>query len=268
MPQESITDTTRPNAGRIYDYILGGNHNFEVDRQAGDQLLSLMPTMPKMFRMQRWCLQDVAKELSQKRGYDVIIDFASGLPTNDHIHTVVPKGTKVIYSDWDPVVVEYARDILKNTPDVYFFHADARHPEELLDRPEVGEILGGRRDVALIAWGLALFLTDEDIAGTSKALFEWAGTKSCWAFFCQGGDMDITDPGFAKTAKIYEQMGSKLNVRNLARFQELLKPWRADKKGYIPFLEWHGLDEKFLKDEPDKLAWGKAGGGYGVYLVK
>jgi len=268
MPQESITDTSRPNAGRIYDYILGGNHNFEVDRKAGDQLVTLLPTMPKAFRMQRWCLQDVAKELTEKRRYDTIVDFASGLPTNDHIHTVVPKGTKVIYSDWDPVVVEYARDILKDTPNVYFFHADARHPEELLNRPEIKEILGENRDIAIIAWGLALFLTDEDIARTAKSLHDWAGAKSCWAFFCQGADMDLNDPGFAKTAKIYEQMGSKLNVRDLTRFQELLKPWRADEKGYIPFLEWHGLDLTFLKDEPDKQAWGKAGGGYGVYLVK
>ncbi len=268
MPQESIIDTSKPNAGRIYDYILGGNHNFEVDRQAGDQLVSLMPSMPKTFRLQRWCLQDVAKELTERRGYDVIIDFASGLPTNDHIHTVAPKGTKVIYSDWDPVVVEYAHDILKNTPDVYFFHADARHPEELLNRPELQEILGSRRDVAIIVWGLALFLTDEDIAGASQALYNWAGPKSTLAFFCQGADMDLNDPGFAKTAKIYEQMGSKLNVRSLARFKELLKPWHADEKGFIPFFEWHGLDTSFLKDEPDQQAWGKAGGAYGVYLVK
>ncbi len=268
MPQESIIDTSKPNAGRIYDYILGGNHNFEVDRQAGDQLVKLMPTIPKAFRMQRWCLRDVTKEMTDKRGYNVIIDFASGLPTNDHIHTVAPKGTKVIYSDWDPVVVEYAHDILKNTPDVYFFLADARHPEELLDRAEFQEIIGGQRDVAIIVWGLALFLTDEDIAGTAQALYKWAGPKSTWAFFCQGADQNANDPNFVKAAKIYEQMGTKLSIRDLNRFQELLKPWHADEKGYIPFLEWHGLDITFLKDEPDKLAWGKAGGGYGVYLVK
>ena len=34
MSKESVVDASRPNAGRIYDYILGGSHNFEVDRQA------------------------------------------------------------------------------------------------------------------------------------------------------------------------------------------------------------------------------------------
>ena len=86
MPQDNIVDASKPSAGRIYDYLLGGNHNFEVDRQAGDQVLKLLPFSSKYVRLQRWALQDIAVELSEKRGYDVIIDFASGLPTNDHIH--------------------------------------------------------------------------------------------------------------------------------------------------------------------------------------
>ncbi|MBK8417967.1 MAG: SAM-dependent methyltransferase [Anaerolineales bacterium] len=69
----------------------------------------------------------------------------------------VPKGTTVIYSDFDPVVVEYARDILQNTPDVYFFEADAREPEELLGRPEVLKILGDRRRVGFVLWGVPVF---------------------------------------------------------------------------------------------------------------
>ncbi len=36
MPKESIVDASVPSAGRMYDYYLGGHHNFEVDRQAND----------------------------------------------------------------------------------------------------------------------------------------------------------------------------------------------------------------------------------------
>ena len=121
MSQDSIADPSRPSAGRMYDYFLGGNHNFEVDRQAAEQVIKLLPFMPKALRLQRWPLQDIAVELSEKRGFDVIIDFASGLPTNDHIHQKVKPGTIVIYSDYDPVVVEYARDILKDAANTYFF---------------------------------------------------------------------------------------------------------------------------------------------------
>ena len=37
----SIADASQPNAGRIYDYLLGGNHNFEIDRVAAEQLIQI-----------------------------------------------------------------------------------------------------------------------------------------------------------------------------------------------------------------------------------
>src|ERR1041384_5898771 len=192
MTQESIIDTSKPSAGRIYDYMLGGHHNFEVDRQAADQIVKHVPFLPKVMRLQRWCLQDLAVELTEKRGFDVIIDFASGLPTNDHLHHVVPPDTVVIYSDFDPVVVEYAHEILANTPNVHYFHADLRYPENLLNRPEVRAILQDRRDVALVAWGVSIFLTDEEIAQAAQALYQWAGPGSCLAFNAQGA-LDVND---------------------------------------------------------------------------
>jgi hypothetical protein len=266
MPQESITDTSRPNAGRIYDYLLGGSHNFEVDRQAAEQLLKLFPFLPKTMRLQRWCLTDLAKELTEKRGFDVIVDFASGLPTNDHIHLSVPKGTTVIYSDWDPIVVEYGREILKDVPNTFFFHADARHPEELLNRPEVNDILKGRRDVALVSWGLSAFVSDEDIAHIATFLYDWADKKSIWAFNAQAANSNKNDPGVVRVLEYYKQMGSPFTIRALDQYINLIKPWHAD-PDFIAFTDWHGLD-KSLMTEADLNSAGPGGGGYGAYLMK
>jgi hypothetical protein len=266
MPQESITDTSRPNAGRIYDYLLGGSHNFEVDRQAAEQVVKMLPILPKAMRLQRWCLTDLAIELTQKRGFDVIVDFASGLPTNDHLHLSVPKGTTVIYSDWDPVVVEYGREILKDVPNTYFFHADARHPEELLNRSEVNDILKGRRDIALITWGLAMFIGDEDISHMAQFLYDWTGPKSVWAFNAQAANANTEDPGVKKVLNYYKNMGAAVNYRTVDQYIELVKPWHPDKE-FISLLEWHGFDKNSLSEEDTKAA-GPGGGGYGAYLVK
>jgi hypothetical protein len=266
MPQESIVDTSRPSPGRIYDYLLGGSHNFEVDRGAAEELIKLFPFLPKTMRLQRWCLHDLAMELTERRGFDVIIDFASGLPTNDHIHHVVPKGTTVIYTDYDPVVVEYAHEILKDVPDAYFFQADARQPEELLNRPEVEGILRGRRDVALIHWGVSAFLGEDDISHAAQALYEWSGKKSVWAFNAQAGNSNPNEPGVAKVLEIYRQMGTPFYVRSLDRYLELLKPWRPESH-FIPFTEWHGFDSAMMT-AGDLQAAGPGGGGYGAYLVK
>ena len=120
----SIADANTPNAGRIYDYLLGGNHNFEIDRMAAERILKVAPFMPNLFKLIRWFLGEVVRRLSSE-GYMIFIDFASGLPTVDHIHQITPEGTKVIYSDIDPVVVAYAKEIIKDLENVRYLHCDA-----------------------------------------------------------------------------------------------------------------------------------------------
>lgn len=264
--KDSIVDATTPSAGRIYDYLLGGHHNFEVDRQAAQMLLNMSPFFAKLVRLQRWCLQDIAHELTVVRGYDTIVDFASGLPTQDHIHYVVPDGTKVIYSDYDPVVVEYAKDILGDTPNVYFFEADARQPEELLNRPEVVDILNNR-NVALVYWGVGVFLSDEDLSHASRALYDWSTPGSCWAFNAQGAGVSKDHPSAVKGIEMYRNMGTPVYVREREEYEELLKPWHPDKNGFISLLDWHGFDQSELRSE-DLAVFGKAGAGYGAYMQK
>lgn len=266
MPQESIIDTSKPNAGRIYDYLLGGSHNFEVDRRAADELVKLLPFLPKASRLQRWCLQDIARELTEKRGFDVIIDFASGLPTNDHMHTIVPKGTTIIYSDRDPVVVEYAHEILADAQNVYYFHAEATRPEELLGRPEVQEILKGRRHVAFVYWGVSLWLKDDDIAHAARSIAEWSDPKSCFAFNAMGAVETPNDPQVQRVGQIYAQMGSAINFRPLKRFRELLAPWHPD-TDFVSLLDWHSVDKEIMSNE-DQSVWSVTSGMYGSYLVK
>ena len=265
--KDSIVDATTPSAGRIYDYILGGHHNFEVDRQAAQFILQNLPFVTKMMRLQRWCLQDIARELTENRGYDVVIDFASGLPTQDHIHLVVPEGTTVIYSDYDPVVVEYAREILGNTPNVYFYEADAKNPLELLQRPEVEAILGGRRDVAIVYWGVGAFLPDGALHAVAQSLHEWSGPNSCWAFNAQAADANMDHPMVPAILGMYQQMGAPLNLRTKQAYIDLVQPWIPDGVGLISLLEWHGFDSSELTPE-DIEAFGATGAGYGGYLIK
>ena len=267
--QDSIIDASVPNAGRIYDYMLGGHHNFEVDRIAAEQLLKIVPFLSKAMRLQRWCLQDLAEELTVRRGFDTVIDFGSGLPTQDHIHAIAPAGTTVIYCDYDPVVAEYAREILGDTPNVYFFEADARQPEELLHRPEVEQILGDKREVAFVYWGVALFMSDDELAHAARTLYDWAGEKSCWAFNAQGADakVDSDDPEAARGLDIYKRSGAPVYIRTLERYLELIQPWKPDEQGFRTLLDWHGFDQSEMSEE-DRRIYGNTGGGYGAYLSK
>ena len=265
--RDNIINTNKPSSGRMYDYYLGGNHNFEVDRMAGDQVLKVVPFLKKFAKLQRWALQDIAEEFTLRRGYDVVIDFASGLPTADHIHNRVPQGTTVIYSDYDPVVVEYAQEILKDTPNVHFFENDISKPDELLNRPEVEKILAGRRKVAICIWGVAGFLFDHEISDAAKYLYNWAAPGSCLAFNAQTADLDLTDPAIIDMFRIYQGFGQEGHPRRLSEFNDLLAPWRIEETGWVSLLQWHGFGQSDMAND-DVKAFGPMGGGYGAYLVK
>ena len=64
-----IADASRPNAGRMYDYFLGGTHNFEIDRLAAKEVLRYAPHMPNFLMLIRWFLGEATRRLC-KDGFD------------------------------------------------------------------------------------------------------------------------------------------------------------------------------------------------------
>ena len=265
MVENSIVDSRKPNAGRISDYWLGGGHNFEVDRAAADRLAEMLPLVRKYARLQRWSLRTIAEELTHKRGFDVVIDFASGLPNDDHIHHRVPSNTKVIYSDKDHVAVEYAQQILEVTSNAWIFKCDAGRPGELLNNPEVQKILDGRRKVAFVYWGVSTFLSDEAIKHAARTLYDWAAPGSCLAFNSQ--TFDPNHPSSKAVSEIYARMGAPTHPRMPEDYLGLLEPWQIEGDGFTLLMKWHGFEESEFADD-DNTVFGPSLGGHGAYFIK
>ena len=251
-PVASIADASKPNAGRIYDYVLGGDHNFEVDRVAAQQILKILPDYPQLARYVRWFLGEAVRRLSAK-GFTRFIDFASGLPTLDHIHSITPPGTKVVYSDIDPVTVAYGQDIVKDVPDARYVACDAAEPEKLLTSQLVAEFLGPSHKVAIGFNGIAFFLKDEQIAHAMKALYEWAEKGSC-LFLC---DFDNTPPAGKPSpeiegSKFWEKVGQPLYLHPVKKLRELVAPWKEWEGGFRSAREWFGIE---MREEDKKTVF-------------
>jgi len=260
----TIADPTRPNPGRIYDYLLGGHHNFEVDRQAAQKVIELAPFMSKSVLLIRWFLGEAIRHLVGE-GFDKFVDFASGLPTMDHIHEIVPPGTKVIYSDIDPVTVEYAQEILGGNPDVRYVECDAGKPEKLLQSKLVEEMFGRERKVVIGFNGIAYFLSDETLKHALRTFYDWASPGS--RMFVCDGDADpvkMTDK-MKSMFNFYAAIGQPIYVRTKEKFLAMAEPWQVDAPGPLPLDEWIDLGKVYTKEEA--IEYGGAG-FYGVILKK
>jgi hypothetical protein len=236
----SIADSSKPNAGRIYDYLLGGNHNFEVDRMAAQQFLQAAPLLPEAARIIRWFLGEAIRRIAAD-GYTRFIDFASGLPTMDHIHQVAPPGTKVIYSDLDPVTVAYGQEIIKDNPDARYLACPAGKPETLLDSPVVTQLFGENRKVAIGFNGIAWFLPDEEIAHAMPSLHAWAAPGS--RLFLTDFDNSRQSPEWKLITSLYEKVGQPVYTRKLQRLTELIHPWKLREPGFKPLEEWFEMEK-------------------------
>ena len=127
-------DLTRPSAARVYDYFLGGAHNFEIDRQLAEQIASMTPNLAATMRSGREFLRRAVRALLDA-GIDQFLDIGSGIPTVGNVHEVAqaanPKA-RIVYVDIDPVAVAHSRELLAGNDLTAVIHADLREPERIL----------------------------------------------------------------------------------------------------------------------------------------
>jgi O-methyltransferase involved in polyketide biosynthesis len=235
-------DTTKPSTGRIYDYVLGGHHNFEVDRLAAQQILKMAPSYTTWARLNRWFLQMVAEQwaLSDHRA---ILDLGSGMPTQGHFHIAAPHA-KVLYTDNDAVTVAYAREVLGENPLASYIHADVRDPAEILRAAD--QLFQGERRVAIGFIGLSYFLDDASVSHIARALHQWATPGSVMAL--SYGNVQSNNQQAQEKLENFKRNSAQIFMRDEAQIRALLAPWQIRESQ--PLAAWLGMEH--LMEESDR----------------
>jgi S-adenosyl methyltransferase len=157
-------DTERPSPARIYDYWLGGAHNFAADRQVAEQMIATYPDVRRKIWANRAFLRR-AMEFLVRAGVRQFLDVGSGVPTVGHVHEVAQNAapeSRVVLVDVDPVAVEHSRLILDGNDRTAVIHEDVRRPERILEAPDLRHLFDLREPVAVLAVALFHFIPDED----------------------------------------------------------------------------------------------------------
>ncbi|MFC8147523.1 SAM-dependent methyltransferase [Streptomyces paradoxus] len=157
-------DISVPSVSRMYDYYLGGSHNFEVDREAARRAMEFMPGLPKIMQANRAFMRRAVRYAAEQ-GITQFLDIGSGIPTFGNVHEVAQAarpGARVVYVDHDPVAVAHSQAVLEANDDAGVVAADLRKPQEILRSPEVERLIDLNQPVALLLVAILHFVEDED----------------------------------------------------------------------------------------------------------
>jgi S-adenosyl methyltransferase len=108
-------DTSVANQARIYDYLLGGKDNYPADRAAVDAVLKVAPELGFSARANRAFLGRAVRYLTADAGIRQFLDIGTGIPTAGNTHQVaqeIAPESRVVYVDYDPIVLAHARALL------------------------------------------------------------------------------------------------------------------------------------------------------------
>jgi hypothetical protein len=209
-------DTSRPHPARMYDYYLGGQDNYEVDRAAAEQVMSLSPDVRRSALANRDFLQRAVAAVV-RGGIRQIIDIGTGIPTSPNTHQAahaVHPGTRVVYTDNDPIVSAYAGAKLTNTANTGFVLADLRDPRAILEDPAITGLIDFDEPVALLLVAVLHFIDDEeDPAGLIAALTDVLPAGSQLVISHATADFHPAE-NTSRGSEIYQKATANLSLRS------------------------------------------------------
>jgi SAM-dependent methyltransferase len=158
-------DTSTPNVARMYHHYLGGRGTFQADRDAAEQVLSVLPEIRDSAAAAREFIGRAVRFLAGDAGIDQFLDLGMGLPDKPVVHEVateVNPAARVVYVDFDPVVVSHGNAFLAKPGVSVVTRGDLRRPAELLALPEILAHLDFSRPIGVLAVSVLHFIADAD----------------------------------------------------------------------------------------------------------
>jgi len=149
----------------MYDYVLGGKDNFPADREAVQALLKVDPGAVFSSRANRAFLGRAVRYLAGQAGVRQFLDIGTGIPTAGITHEVaqaVAPESRVVYVDYDPIVLAHARALLTSHPAgaTEYVDADLRDTAAILS--QAGQVLDFSRPVAVTLLAVLHAIPDAD----------------------------------------------------------------------------------------------------------
>jgi hypothetical protein len=236
-----VSEPERANAARMYDHMLGGAHNFAVDRAAVARVVESRPdairatweTRDFMRRVVTWCAE---------QGIDQFLDLGSGVPSVGNVHEIahgIDPATRVAYVDNEAVAVRHAEEITVGLDTVTISQRDLRDAGAVLGAPGVAGLLDLDRPVALLALAVLHFVPG-DLGGTLTPYLRHLSSGSVLAV--SHASNDHADPALTarleSVARAYGDTDAPPTLRSRAEITALFDGLELVPPGVVDLTDW------------------------------
>jgi hypothetical protein len=231
-------DPSRPNAARIYDYLLGGKDNFAADRQAAAELTRALPDAALVARANRAFLAAAVRYVAGQ-GIGQYVDIGAGLPTSPNVHQCARQAVpaaRVAYVDNDPVVVAHARARLASDGLVAVLSEDARDYQAVLSAPELDGFIDLAEPVCVLFVSMLHFMAAAE-ADALVAAFRERMARGSYLVISAGVSNERNIPAGAQIQAAYGDR-TVLTGRPAAEIAAYFGDFELVPPGLVPVTEW------------------------------
>jgi hypothetical protein len=247
-------------AARIYDYLLGGVHNFPADRDVAEKVIAGVPFAREAARANRAFLGRLVRYLAAD-GIDQFIDIGSGIPTQGNVHEIlreVRPEARVVYADIDPLAVAESLDLLESNPLATAVRGDLREPGPILAHPEVNRLLDLGRPVGLLLIAVLHFVADDDQAYSAVDQLRRGLAPGSYLGISHGAsetapdDVQDTSAGRAYNQRTMTGTAKPRNRDEVARF---FGDWELVDPGIVWLSDWRPDPAPSPDDPRSSAGW-------------
>jgi hypothetical protein len=247
-------DLDRPSIARVYDYFLGGSHNFAVDRAMAEQLLKSAPDVAEVMRANRAFLRRAVRFMIEQ-GITQFLDIGSGIPTVGNVHEVaqaVNPDTRVVYVDIDPVAVAHSQAMLKGQDNTAILGADLREPDVILSSPEVARLIDLTQPVGLLIVSVLHFIDDRsDPQGAVAKLRAAMPSGSLLGISHAGRNVRPTEE--QQFGQVYQQTGNTAIARTTEEITGFFGEFQLVPPGLVFLPEWRPDTPSLVDEHPERF---------------
>jgi hypothetical protein len=246
-------DTTRASIARVYDFLLDGAHNFEIDRTLAKKGLELLPNLKDAARFNRAFLRR-AIEFCLANGISQFLDLGSGVPTVGNVHEVAQRGNpdaRVVYVDNEPIAVSHSQLLLADNDRVTSILADVRDPEAVLAHPATQEMIDFSRPVAVLMVAVLHSVSDEAQPARIVARFRDAVVPGSHLVLSHGTP-DRGSDALKHYVDLYKDSQSPVHQRPYEEVRALFDGWDLVDPGVVFTPEWRPEPQAEPVPDPER----------------